>query len=111
TDEEHRFCMGCHGTIGVTIDQVFSFARKVPGAGGWRTQDLRGLHDRPQVGHREPELVTYFSRVQGGDETRSNSELLARFFPTGTLAETELRRASVGGDRDLAWALYPTRAR
>ncbi len=111
TDEEHRFCMGCHGTIGVTIDQVFSFARKVPGRAGWRPQDLRGLRDRPQVGQREPELVTYFSRVQGGDETRSNGELLARFFPGGTLAEAELRRASVGGDRDLAWVLYPTRAR
>ncbi|HEY5922567.1 MAG TPA: hypothetical protein VIV11_12890, partial [Kofleriaceae bacterium] len=111
TDEEHRFCMGCHGHIGVTIDQVFSFARKVPGADGWRPQDLRGLRDRPQVGHASPELVTYFSRVRGGDETRSNDELLARFFPQGKLDERELRRAAVGGDRDLAWALFPTRAR
>ncbi|HEY5926178.1 MAG TPA: hypothetical protein VIV11_31050, partial [Kofleriaceae bacterium] len=111
TDEEHRFCMGCHGHIGVTIDQVFSFARKVPGADGWRPQDLRGLRDRPQVGHSSPELATYFSRVQGGDETRSNDELLTRFFPQGKLDERELRRAAVGGDRDLAWALFPTRAR
>jgi hypothetical protein len=111
SDEEHRACMGCHGHIGVTIDHVFSFARKVPGADGWRTQDLRGLHDRAQVGHTAPELVTYFSRVQGGDETRSNEELLARFFPHSTLDEHELRRAAVGGDRDLAWALFPTRAR
>jgi hypothetical protein len=111
TDQEHRFCMGCHGHIGVTIDQVFSFARKVPGADGWRHQDLRGLRDRAQVGHAEPELLTYFSRVQGGDETRSNEELLARFFPGGTLAEDELRRAAVGGDRDLAWVLTPSRGR
>jgi hypothetical protein len=111
TDEEHRFCMGCHGHIGVTVDQVFSFARKVPGADGWRAQDLRGLQDRPQVGHAAPELVTYFSRVQGGDETRSNDELLARFFPAGTLDERALARAAVGGDRDLAWALFPTRGR
>lgn len=110
-DEEHRFCMGCHGHLGVTIDQTFSFARKVPGAAGWRPQDLRGLQDRPQVGHSAPELVTYFSRVQGGDETRSNEELLARFFPGGRLAERELRRAATGGDRDLAWALFPTRER
>lgn len=111
TDEEHRFCMGCHGHLGVTIDHVFSFARKVPGIDGWRHQDLRGLSDRPQVGHEAPELVTYFTRVQGGDEIRSNEELLARFFPGGVLDEQQLRRAAVGGDRDLAWALYPTRDR
>jgi len=108
TEEEHRFCMGCHGHLGVTIDQTFSFARKVPGADGWRHQDLRGLQDRPQVGHARPELATYFARVRGGDETRSNEELRTRFF--GEHRE-DLARAAVGGDRDLAWALYPSRAR
>ncbi len=111
SDEEHRFCMGCHGHIGVTMDQTFAFPRKVPGSAGWRPQDLRGLKDRPQVGHAAPELVTYFSRVQGGDETRSNDELLARFWRDGVLDEAEVRRAAVGGDRDLAWALSPTRGR
>ncbi|HLL25027.1 MAG TPA: hypothetical protein VK427_22990 [Kofleriaceae bacterium] len=105
TEEEHRSCMGCHGHLGVTIDQTFSFARKVPGAEGWRHQDLRGLRDRPQVGHAAPELVTYFARVQGGDETRSNDELVARFV-TG---HEDIRRAST--DRDLAWALTPSRGR
>jgi hypothetical protein len=111
TDEEHRFCMGCHGNLGVTVDFTFSFARKVPGADGWRHQDLRGQHDRPQVGHSVPELVTYFSRVRGGDETRTNDELIARFAAGGAIAENELRRAAVGGDRDLAWALAPSRER
>jgi hypothetical protein len=111
TAEEHRYCMGCHGHLGVTIDQTFSFARKVPGAAGWRHQDLRGLQDRPQIGHAAPELVTYFARVGGGDELRANEELLGRFVPGGKLAEAELRRAAAGGDRDLAWALLPTRAR
>lgn len=110
SEEEHRFCMGCHGHLGVTIDQTFSFARKVPGAGGWRPQDLRGLHDRPQVGHRRPELETYFARVQGGDETRSNEELLARFFVDGRPTRA-IQRAAVGGDKDLAWALFPSTAR
>jgi hypothetical protein len=38
TQEEHLFCMGCHSNIGVTVDQTFSFPRKVPGkeAGGTR---------------------------------------------------------------------------
>lgn len=111
SDEEHRFCMGCHGPIGVTIDQTFAFPRKVPGRDGWRPQDLRGLADRPQVGHDAPELVTCFRRVQGGDETRTNDELLARFVPGGVVDEAERRRAAVGGDRDLAWALAPSRAR
>jgi len=110
TEEEHRFCMGCHGHLGVTIDQTFSFARKVPGTDGWRHQDLRGLVDRPQVGHTEPELATYFARVRGGDETRSNDELLARFFVDG-VPNGEVRRAAAGGDRDLAWALAPSRSR
>ncbi len=111
TDEETRFCMGCHTSIGVTVDSTFSFARKVPGPDGWRTQDLRGLVDHPQVGHAEPEALTYFRRVRGGDELRANDELLARFFPGGVLAEAEVRRAARGGDRDLAWLLTPSRAR
>jgi hypothetical protein len=111
TEEEHRFCMGCHAALGVTADQTFSLARKLPGAAGWAYQDLRGLRDRPQVGHDEPEVLTYFRRVQGGDEIRANAELLARFFPGGVLDEAEVRRAAVGGDRDLAWLLSPSRAR
>lgn len=110
TEEEHRFCMGCHGNLGVTIDQTFAFPRKVPGLAGWRHQDLRGLHDRPQVGHSRPEIRTYFERVRGGDETRSNEELVARFFVDGT-PTAEIARAAVGGDRDLAWVLAPSRDR
>lgn len=82
--EEHRTCMGCHGALGVTVDQTFSFARKLPGLAGWRPQDLRGQLDRPQLGHRRGELRTYLERVGGGDELRANDELLARFFaPAG----------------------------
>lgn len=111
TEEEHRFCMGCHSTIGVTVDQTFAFARKVPGAKGWRVQDLRGLKDRPQRGHEQPEILTYFRRVQGADELRANDEMLARFFPGGVLDEDAVRRAAVGGDQDLAWLLTPSRER
>jgi hypothetical protein len=41
TDEEHQSCMGCHQSIGATIDSTFSFARIV----GWGPQDVRGLVD------------------------------------------------------------------
>ena len=86
TEEEHRFCMGCHSTVGVTVDSTFSFARKVPGADGWRHQDLRGIPDAPSHGSTEPEFLTYVKRVQGGDEFRANDEFLARFFPGQGLA-------------------------
>jgi hypothetical protein len=104
TMEEHRACMGCHGNIGVLVDNTFSFARKVPGADGWHHQDLRGLRDRPQVGHSQPELVEYFTRVRGGDETRSNDELHARFFADGALDTAKL-------GTDLASTLFPSRER
>ncbi len=106
SDEEHRFCMGCHDGIGVTADQTFSFPRKLPGAAGWRYQDLRGIPDAPQVGHEEGEILTYFRRVGAGDELRANTELLARYFPGGRLDEAAVRAAV-----DLAELLTPSRAR
>lgn len=111
TAEEHRFCMGCHNGIGVTVDQTFSFPRKLPGASGWKYQDLRGMVDVPALDHSEPEYLTYMRRVGGGDELRVNDEMLARFFRDGVLDEVAVRRAGLAGDRDLAWLLAPTRAR
>lgn len=111
TQEEHLFCMGCHTNLGVTVDQTFSFPRKVPGKEGWRHQDLRGIQDVPQVGHAKPETLVYFERVQGGDEFRANDELLKRFFPGGVLDEAAMRRAAKGGDQDLAFLLTPSRER
>lgn len=111
TDAEHRSCTGCHGGLGVTVDGTFALARKVPGAEGWRHQDLRGMPDVPQAGHPEPEVLTYLQRVQGGDDLRANAEMLARFFPIGILDRAEVLRAARGGDRDLAWLLAPSRER
>ncbi len=111
TEEEHLFCMGCHTNLGVTVDQTFSFPRKVPGKEGWRHQDLRGIPDVPQVGHAKPETLVYFERVQGGDEFRANDELLKRFFPNGVLDEATVKRAAKGGDQDLAFLLTPSRER
>ena len=111
TEEEHRFCMGCHSNLGVTVDQTFSLARKVPGAAGWRPQDLRGIADVPQAGHADPEILTYLRRVSGGDEFRSNREMMDRFFPGGVLDEAQVRRASRGGDLDLVHLVAPSRER
>jgi hypothetical protein len=111
TAEEHRHCMGCHNGIGVTVDQTFSFPRKLPGAPGWGYQSLEGMQDAPLAGHSEPEYLTYMQRVGGGDELRANEEMLARFFPGDVLDEAEVRRAAAGGDQDLAWLLAPSRGR
>lgn len=111
THEEHYYCMGCHGTIGVTVDQTFGFPRKVPGEAGWGHQSIAGIKDVPQVGHADPEILTYFRRVKGGDEFRENEEILQRFFPNGQLDEAGVRRASMGGDQDILWLLKPSRER
>ena len=41
--EETLFCMGCHSTIGTTIDHTFAFARKVTDA---QVADARAVRER-----------------------------------------------------------------
>lgn len=78
--EENLFCMGCHSTIGATIDKTFSFPRKVDGAAGWGYIDLRGMPDAPNRGEDRGEIATYLERVGGGGEFRSNPEMFQRWF-------------------------------
>jgi hypothetical protein len=79
-DQELAFCSGCHKTIGSTLDQTFSFPRKVDGVKGWGYQNLASQHDAPNRGETKGEFLTYFERVGGGDEFRQNEEMLARWF-------------------------------
>ncbi|HXS18610.1 MAG TPA: hypothetical protein VN764_15540, partial [Polyangiaceae bacterium] len=111
THQEQQACMGCHSNLGVTVDQTFAFARKMPGHDGWRYQDLRGIPDVPQLGHDKPVFLTYLERVGGGDEFRENQELLERFMIDGQLDEQAVRRAAPGGDKDFAWLVLPSRER
>ena len=80
TAEEQLFCMGCHSSIGATVDQTFAFPRKVTGAEGWGYLDLEGMADAPNVGEIDGEILTYFERVGGGSEFRNNPEMKARWF-------------------------------
>ncbi|GAB3278610.1 hypothetical protein GCM10027297_15640 [Parahaliea aestuarii] len=89
TLEENTFCMGCHSSIGSTIDKTFSFARKIDGAAGWGYIDLQGMADSPTLGESEGEYLTYFRRTGGGDEFRSNTEMLQRFFNDSGEVEPE----------------------
>lgn len=111
THQEHYVCMGCHSNLGVTVDQTFSFVRKVPGAAGWGHQSIEGIPDVPQLGHADPEFLTYVRRVGGGDEFRSNAEVLARFVPGGVIDEAAIRRAAPGGNEDMRALVMPSRER
>ena len=91
TKEEQLFCMGCHSTMGATIDQTFAFPRKVTGAEGWGYIDLEGMRDAPNVGEVDGEILTYLARVGGGSEFRNNPEMQARWFTD----EGEVKREKV----------------
>lgn len=96
SEEEHRFCMGCHTTIGSTIDQTFAFPRKVTGAEGWGYIDLKGMTDSPNVGGDKGEILHYLEAVGGGNEFRENDEMQARWFnEDGTVKEAEVTAADV----------------
>lgn len=111
THQEHMACMGCHSNLGVTVDNTFSFVRKVPGKDGWAYQDLRGISDVPQLGHSDPEFLEYLGRVGAGDEFRENDEVKERFFENGKVKSSEVRRAAPGGDKDFAWLVAPSEER
>jgi len=96
TYEENMFCMGCHNSIGSTIDKTFSFARKIDGAEGWGYIDLRGMPDAPSLGELKGEIASYLERVGGGGEFRSNPEMQARWFhPDGSVDADALTGADV----------------
>lgn len=96
SEEEHRFCMGCHTTIGSTIDQTFAFPRKVTGVDGWGYIDLNGMTDAPNVGGSEGEILHYLKTVGGGNEFRENDELQQKWFNNdGSVKEDAVKAADV----------------
>src|SRR5690606_3578365 len=94
--EETMFCMGCHTSIGTTIDGTFSMARKVTGAAGWGYIDLVGMPDAPSVSEPGGEIANYLARAGGGSEFRENAEMLERWFDAhGKLDEAAVAEADV----------------
>lgn len=107
TFEENLFCMGCHNSVGVTIDKTFSFGRKVDGAEGWSYIDLRGMPDAPNKGESRGEIATYLERVGGGSEFRNNAEMQARWFR----ADGSLDREKVLAAEDVYELITPSKER
>jgi len=107
TYEENLFCMGCHTSIGATIDKTFSFPRKVDGAAGWGYIDLVGMPDAPSMGEEQGEIATYLERVGGGGEFRSNPEMQARWFK----ADGSVNSAAVAAASDVYTLITPSRER
>ncbi|MEO7097666.1 MAG: hypothetical protein ABI175_30675 [Polyangiales bacterium] len=108
TDEEHTYCMGCHSNVGITVDQTFAFARKVPGAAGWRLQDPTGIRDVPQAGHAAGEYAEYLMHAGGGDDLRANEEVAAKFLRSGAMAD---ERAAAMLDADIGGLVTPSAKR
>lgn len=106
TYEENLFCMGCHTSVGSTVDSTFSFARKIDGAAGWGYLDLRGMPDAPNRGERKGEIATYLERVGGGSELRSNPEIAEKWFTDGRIDPAKLSAA-----KDVYELIVPSRRR
>ncbi|PUB86534.1 MAG: hypothetical protein B6D77_09950 [gamma proteobacterium symbiont of Ctena orbiculata] len=96
SEEETTFCMGCHTSIGSTIDQTFAFPRKVTGASGWGYINLKGMLDAPNVGGTEGEILNYLKLAGGGNEFRENNEIIQKWFnEDGSVNEEKVLAADV----------------
>lgn len=113
TFEETMYCMGCHSSIGSTIDKTFSFARKVDGAKGWGYINLHGMPDaptfneHPSEGEQQGEILTYLERNGGGSEFRNNTEMEQRFYH----ADGSVNREAVAAAKDVYTLITPSRER
>jgi len=105
--EEQFFCMGCHKSIGTTIDHTFAFPRKVAGAQGWGYIDLATQKDVPNRGETQGEFLTYLERVGGGDEFRQNKEMLERWFH----ADGSVKREEIQSLESIYELITPSRER
>ena len=106
SNQEQRFCMGCHTTVGTTIDQTFAFPRKVTGAEGWGYIDIKGMRDAPAINQDEGEIAQYLRLVGGGNEFRENDEMQARWFNE----DGSFKRDKVAG-ADVYELITPSRER
>ena len=99
--------MGCHNSVGATIDKTFSFGRKVDGEKGWGYINLRGMPDAPSKGEGKGEILTYLERAEGGSEFRHNDEMERKWFDGKGVVDVE----KVAAARDVFELITPSRER
>ena len=92
TYEESLTCAGCHGGVGRTVDNVFSFSRKLDTFAlnhGWYswspTNPIGALRD-PLRPDGRGEYATYLARNGAGDEFRANLDVLKRYVQDASAA-------------------------
>ncbi|MGH8476515.1 MAG: hypothetical protein ACRER2_12210 [Methylococcales bacterium] len=65
------------------------------------------MPDAPNTGESKGEFFTYFERAGGGDEFRSNPEMLARWFNAPGVVNTE----KISAAKDVYELITPSRER
>ncbi len=111
--EELVFCMGCHGTIGSTIDTIFSFSRKFKSdtlAEGWYHWSQHGFENIPERirDDGEYEYSYYLLHNKAGDEFRENREVIEKFFNESFEPKEE---AFEKLHNDISYLLIPSKER
>ncbi|MFZ7127649.1 MAG: hypothetical protein ACOWWM_15945 [Desulfobacterales bacterium] len=124
TTEELVQCIGCHGKVGNTVDSVWSFERKLPGADGWREMDYGAydarsprrsrLPDYVQAGGSMGELGYFYHTVIGADlygvmpdevaaqlggYAAANEKALDLKHPIGAILDDELMKHMAAAER------------
>jgi len=114
TYEEHAFCLGCHGGLGVTTDTTFAFARKFDDASfrrgwyHWEEKDLAGVPDPMRASDGQPEYATYLFANKAGNAFRNNREVQTAFFMANNEPNTQAMQSL---QQDITQLLIPSPAR
>jgi hypothetical protein len=111
--------MSCHTTLGSTVDDIFSFSRKLEGTNpsdteyGWNHWTQKGLKNISEPKHtyekhgEKYEYTFYLENNHAGDEFRENTEVIDKFFDNGTLKEDIIEALH----HDITVLLLPSRER
>jgi hypothetical protein len=113
--EETQYCIGCHSGIGAIADSTFVFQRKFNHTHfqkGWYhwSQDHNGLKNIPEPLTKDAqyEYTLYLEANKAGDEFRSNTEVIEKFFDeNGNLKDEQI---AILRD-DISHLLYPSKQR
>jgi len=110
--EENGACIGCHGGLGANTDATLSFVRKLPVGSfrdGWSHPSAGGGPiAEPRRADGRGEYADYLERVGGGDDFRSNDEVLRKFFrPDGSLDPAMRKQLA----RDISTLIMPSAER